>query len=112
NSNLPAPDTALALPVDLDSTDSSRRTQRLHSSYADHELCPPDVLLRGKYRLFDRPWAAVAAGLLLRLPSGNADDFQGTGTVETMPTAYVSFREISLASELQLRTHFNGRVDV
>jgi hypothetical protein len=44
-----------------------------------------DVLLRAKYQL--PRWEALrsAVGLQLRLPSGDEDDFQGTGTFEASP---------------------------
>ena len=49
-----------------------------------------DVLLRAKYVLW-RKWPAdVAAGLGLSLPSGNQDDFQGTGTTRVQPALIVS----------------------
>jgi hypothetical protein len=49
-----------------------------------------DILLRAKYQL---PRAGIfrsALGLQLRLPSGNEDDFQGTGAFEASPFYYVS----------------------
>jgi hypothetical protein len=49
-----------------------------------------DVLLRGKYQLPRLGEVRSAAGLQLRLPSGNQDDFQGTGTFEASPFLYLS----------------------
>jgi hypothetical protein len=49
-----------------------------------------DILLRAKYQLprWER-WRS-ALGLQLRLPSGNKDNFQGTGTFEASPFFYAS----------------------
>lgn len=49
-----------------------------------------DILLRLKYRLANLGQVRSAAGLQLRLPSGNADDFQGTGAFEVSPFFYAS----------------------
>jgi hypothetical protein len=49
-----------------------------------------DVLLRLKYQLPRADWLRSAAGLQLRLPSGNEDDFQGTGSFEASPFFYAS----------------------
>ena len=49
-----------------------------------------DILLRGKYRLDISGDVRAAAGLQLRLPSGDADDFQGTGEFEISPGFFVS----------------------
>jgi hypothetical protein len=49
-----------------------------------------DIFLRAKYQLprLDR-WRS-ALGLQLRLPSGDEDDYQGTGTFEASPFLYAS----------------------
>jgi hypothetical protein len=49
-----------------------------------------DILLRGKYQLPRQGDFRSAAGLQLRLPSGDQDNFQGTGTFEAGPFFYVS----------------------
>jgi hypothetical protein len=51
-----------------------------------------DMLLRFKYQLprIADGWLRSAAGLQLRLPTGNEDDFQGTGSFEISPAFYVS----------------------
>jgi hypothetical protein len=56
----------------------------------DEKVGVGDILLRGKYRfsLID-DWNS-AAGLVLRLPSGDKDNFQGTGTFEASPFYYGS----------------------
>jgi hypothetical protein len=49
-----------------------------------------DVLLRGKWRLPLTGDFRAAAGLQFRLPTGNEDDFQGTGDFEASPAFFVS----------------------
>lgn len=49
-----------------------------------------DILLRAKYLLAHREQLRAALGLQFRLPSGDEDDFQGTGAFEISPAAYVS----------------------
>jgi hypothetical protein len=50
---------------------------------------PGDTLLRTKYR-FAAPWSWAAVLLGLRLPSGDREDFQGSGDVRVSPTLVVS----------------------
>lgn len=49
-----------------------------------------DILLRGKIALSTTDALRVAAGLALRLPSGDPDDFQGTGSVDVQPSLFAS----------------------
>jgi len=49
-----------------------------------------DLLLRLKYQLPRLAWLRSAAALQLRLPSGNEDDFQGTGSFEASPFIFAS----------------------
>jgi hypothetical protein len=49
-----------------------------------------DLLLRLKYQLPRADWLRWAAALQLRLPSGNEDDFQGTGSFEASPFIFAS----------------------
>jgi hypothetical protein len=49
-----------------------------------------DLLLRFKYQLPRYGALRSAAGLVLRLPSGNENDFQGTGSFEASPSLYAS----------------------
>lgn len=71
-----------------------------------------DLLLRGKYHVLARPWGDVAAGLVLRLPAGSRDDFQGTGTWELSPLVYASTRRIPLGGPFALQAFLNGGVDL
>jgi hypothetical protein len=49
-----------------------------------------DILLRAKYQLPRHGGLRSALGLQLRLPSGDKDNFQGTGTFEASPFLYLS----------------------
>jgi hypothetical protein len=49
-----------------------------------------DILLRGKWRLPLSGDLRAAAGLQFRLPSGDFDDFQGTGEFEASPGFFIS----------------------
>jgi len=49
-----------------------------------------DIFLRAKYQFPRLGIIRSAAGLQLRLPSGDKDNFQGTGSFETSPFLYVS----------------------
>ncbi len=49
-----------------------------------------DILLRAKYQLPRWGVLRAAAGLQLRLPSGDEDNLQGTGSFEASPAFYVS----------------------
>jgi hypothetical protein len=67
-----------------------------------------DVFLRGKHRFLVRSGFSVASGLVLRLPSGDPDEFHGTGDVEVAPMLYVSTAARRAASWLHLRAHLNA----
>ncbi len=49
-----------------------------------------DMLLRFKYQLPRLSEMRSAAGLVFRLPTGDEDNFQGTGSFEISPSFYVS----------------------
>src|SRR5207245_700448 len=70
-----------------------------------------DVLLRGKYRVLARDWFQSALGLVLRLPSGNQDNFQGTGRVELAPLVYVTGRSFVPDPRIRLQPYLNAGVD-
>jgi hypothetical protein len=71
-----------------------------------------DVLLRGKYQVLTWPLLNAALGLVLRLPSGKQDDFQGTGTVEAAPLVYASTRPFRPQRLVALQPYFNGGVNL
>jgi hypothetical protein len=66
-----------------------------------------DVLMRLKYRLPDQGAIRSALGLMLRFPSGDQDDFHGTGEFEASPSFYVS----TLLWD-RLHPHLNAAVDL
>jgi hypothetical protein len=66
-----------------------------------------DVLLRAKYRVLELHDLHAATGLLLRLPSGDKDDLQGTGFVEVAPSLLASTRIFEPAADARFQGHFN-----
>jgi hypothetical protein len=70
-----------------------------------------DVFLRGKYRFLERARVQSAIGLVLRLPAGNEENFQGTGEVELAPKLYASGRPIAVGWGMNLRPHVNAGVN-
>lgn len=71
-----------------------------------------DVFLRGKYRFADLSDVHLAAGLMLRLPSGNVDDLQGIGYVELTPSFIAATRVFQPASWARLQGYFNGGIAI
>lgn len=67
-----------------------------------------DLLLRARLRLYAGDDLHLAGGLVLRLPSGNADDLQGTGTVELGPMLYAATRSFAPASWLAVQGYLNA----
>lgn len=77
-----------------------------------HKTGVGDLFLRGKYQVFRGDWLDVAAGLVLRMPSGSQDNFQGTGDWELSPLLYLSTRRFPLAGPVAIQGFFNGGVDL
>ena len=73
---------------------------------------PGDIFLRGKYRLLHGAWGDLAAGLVLRAPAGNQDNFQGTGTWEPAPMLYAATPSLSLGHGVGLQAYANGGVEL
>jgi len=71
-----------------------------------------DLFLRAKYRFLSQPWGHLAGGLVLRMPSGNQDNFQGTGDWELSPYLYATTRRFSLGGPVTLQGIVNGGVDL
>jgi hypothetical protein len=71
-----------------------------------------DLVLRGKYRVWEHGGVPVGLGLALRLPSGNEDDFQGTGDVGVIPSLFVSTLPRSLTPGITLAGRVNAGVDI
>jgi hypothetical protein len=71
-----------------------------------------DLFLRGKYRFLARPWGELATGLVLRMPTGNRDDFQGTGDWELSPLLYANTRRFPLAGRVAVQLFANAGLDL
>ena len=71
-----------------------------------------DMFLRTKYRFLKRDWVDVAGGLVLRMPTGSQDNFQGTGDWELSPLLYASTKRLPLASKTAVSFYVNGGVDL
>ncbi len=71
-----------------------------------------DLFLRGKYRFLTHPWGELAAGLVLRMPTGDQDNFQGTGDWELSPLLYASTRRFAIADSVTVQGFVNGGVDL
>lgn len=78
----------------------------------DSVLGVGDVFLRGKYRLLRGRFGELAAGLVFRLPSGNEDDFQGTGLFEVGPRLYASTPAIQLAPRVRVQGFLEAGLDL
>ena len=76
------------------------------------KLGPGDLFLRGKYRLLHRAWGDLAAGLVVRMPTGNQDNFQGTGTWEPAPYLYAATASRSVGRGVSLQAYANGGVEL
>ena len=70
-----------------------------------------DIFLRGKLRLLARDRFSLASGLMLRLPSGDPDEFQGTGDVGVVPMLYASTARWTRGA-VSLQGHVNTGFDV
>ncbi|TMB16900.1 MAG: hypothetical protein E6J59_17795 [Deltaproteobacteria bacterium] len=91
-----------------DVADRHEQRARVRSS----KLGPGDVFLRAKYRLVHGAWGDLAAGLVLRAPAGNQDNFQGTGTWEPAPMLYAATPSLSLGYGVGLQAYANGGVEL
>ena len=81
-------------------------------SEVDTELGVGDIFLRGKYRLLHGRFGDLATGLLFRLPSGNENDFQGTGLFEVDPRLYASTPVVLLAPPIRAQGFVNAGLDL
>jgi hypothetical protein len=80
-------------------------------SESDKTVGIGDVMLRAKLRLLELRNLQLAAGLLLRFPSGEEKDLQGIGFYEVTPSVLASSRIVELASWARLQGHVNAGVD-
>jgi len=101
-------DTSLALSATVLSTGQTVHT---FTDAPSRDTGVGDVILRGRYRLWDRDPVHVAAGLVLRFPSGEVEQLRGTGVYEVAPLLYLSTRAWQPAKWARLSGHLNGGVD-
>jgi hypothetical protein len=71
-----------------------------------------DMFLRAKQRLLSGRYGDLAAGLVLRLPTGEQDDFQGTGNWETSPMLYAATPAWRLTPMLAAQAYANAGIDL
>ena len=94
----------------LRAADQSPFMQRVAADDTTQAVGVGDVFLRLKYRVVDTGPIHVAAGLLLRLPSGSQADLQGIGFFEVTPRLIASTRIFELAPWARLQGHLNAGV--
>lgn len=75
-----------------------------------HPVGIGDVMARLKYRLFSGRELHAAAGLLLRFPTGDKHDLQGTGYTEVAPALLASTRMFHAADWARFQSHLNVTV--
>ncbi len=68
-----------------------------------------DVVLRVKGTVLKSPRAALALGADLRLPTGDALDFLGTGAIGVKPFAVVSYNYRRVSPHINVGYQFNGK---
>src|SRR5262249_43247524 len=56
--------------------------------------------------------ADVAGALVLRFPTGNPHDYQGTGVFEISPLVFVSTPSVELAPGMRAAVHLNAGLDL
>jgi len=84
--------------------------QMQHSDVRSTKLGIGDVFVRGKQRLVHGAFGDLAAGLVLRAPAGNQDNFQGTGRWELGPHLYGATPSYALRPGVRLQGYGNGGV--
>jgi len=89
---------------------SAGRTQLDHAHASAFGV--GDLLLRAKYRVVHDPLGDLAAGLVLRVPTGNEDNFQGTGVWEVSPALYGSTRAFAVGETVWVQAYANAAVDL
>ncbi len=85
-------------------------TACLQGSFADSGNASGigDVVLRGKYEVYKGERFGVAAGVDVRVPSGDAQNFLGSGTTGTKPFAVVSYRA-RISPHAEVGYEWNGK---
>ena len=76
-------------------------------SFGDASTGIGDIVLRSKLTLLGTESLHASAGLLLSLPSGSKEDFQGVGSTAVEPSLFVSYAGFDLGRSVALRAHVN-----
>ena len=77
-----------------------------------HEWGAGDLLLSAKYRLPTGETLPLAAGLALRLPTGDVDQLRGTGTTFVTPQLAASTRRWAPATWTTLQAYLDLAIDL
>jgi hypothetical protein len=109
--NLTVPVVSSALGLDVVFRDvATGRVQR--DRLRDSAFGAGDIFLRGKYRFAHGALGDLAAGLVLRLPAGNEENFQGTGSFEAGPMLYAATPAVRVGGPFRLQGYANAGVDL
>ena len=98
----------------LRAADQSPFMQRVAADDTTQAVGVGDIFLRVKYRVVDTGPIHVAAGLLLRLPSGSQENLQGIGFFEVTPRVIASnfYGNLStVCDNAQVRRYFGVIID-
>jgi hypothetical protein len=113
----------LTVPLLITSFDLDGRVHNLETrgnqalAFTSTKVGVGDVFVRGKYRpgllqqLLD-PRDAVTFGLVLRVPSGNPDNFQGTGSAVVSPQLYLSTKRWNRFGPVRAVPYVNAALDI
>jgi hypothetical protein len=113
--NLTLPMIASSTETELTATTASFLTGETATSSATDEeddVGAGDLIVRGRYRFLEREPGALAAGLVVRFPTGDVERLRGTGEYEVMPALYASSRTWHAASWARLTVHLNLGIDI
>jgi hypothetical protein len=108
----------LTVPVLYSSFESVASLRQVESGFIqrgstiDHAFGVGDIILRGKYRLAHGWFGDLAVGLLFRLPSGDAETYQGTDLFEVDPRLYATTPAVPLAPRIHVQAFFDGGFDL
>jgi hypothetical protein len=67
-----------------------------------------DILIRGKYRFLDTPGGGLAAGVDVRLPTGDSEQLLGTGGTQTKLSLIASMAQNSFSPHVNLGYSFSS----
>jgi hypothetical protein len=91
-------------------SDNSLKQVSEHVADSSQPVGVGDLLLRSKYRFLDTNSIDLAAGLVLRVPTGDQANLQGIGFFEVAPVLIASTRLFRPASWALLQGHLNATV--